>query len=307
MLPGKPLTARYAVIHGGECHRDELYSVGLAANLGLISTVIGSATEVYRRDPTEEDLRDPMVLVMDVGRRLQPERLNFDHHMLPREQLDCTLSLMAKHYEVPERTRQHFGWPEPITFHALWEDAPWYRAVVIKDVRGGRGLAKALGLNDIPEELANNGVEKFVLSEIGRTDRVSPFWTAFANNLVWSKIGSSFAHRRDMLQLEKRGEFVPTGIGNLEVFDAHQMGPSGINTFLRKHQEHPVVATISDEPRNGLTCLFRTELGEAWFDFSRFEGRPGVNFAHKGGFVVNIGKDVPRDKIIAMLREIYEG
>ncbi|RME27279.1 MAG: hypothetical protein D6806_04870, partial [Deltaproteobacteria bacterium] len=61
------------VTHGGQAHHDELLAVALA--LGRFGPL-----PVERRDPTGEELDDPRVMVIDIGRRHEPRLLDFDHH-----------------------------------------------------------------------------------------------------------------------------------------------------------------------------------------------------------------------------------
>ena len=65
------------VTHPGGAHKDEF----LACSVLLAQT----PSSILRREPTEEDLSDPQVLVVDVGGRLEPELGNFDHHQFPRD------------------------------------------------------------------------------------------------------------------------------------------------------------------------------------------------------------------------------
>ena len=81
---------RTIVTHPGGAHKDDL--------LAVCVLIAESSASVERRDPTEEDLRDPQTAVVDVGGQHDPARLNFDHHHFPREHPPtCALRLVLEH------------------------------------------------------------------------------------------------------------------------------------------------------------------------------------------------------------------
>ena len=95
------------VTHPGHAHRDEFISCCL-----LI--VSGIAKIIVRRDPTKEDLNNPDVIVLDQGGRHEPEKLNFDHHQLPRDAAPtCSITLVLSYLGIDvEQARQIWGWLE---------------------------------------------------------------------------------------------------------------------------------------------------------------------------------------------------
>ena len=76
------------VSHPGSAHKDDFLSVSV-----LLATL--KQAEVFRREPTEEDLNDPDTYVVDVGLELTPERHNFDHHQ--DRSLPCAFHLVMQH------------------------------------------------------------------------------------------------------------------------------------------------------------------------------------------------------------------
>ena len=60
------------ITHPGGAHKDEF----LACCVLLASD---SAT-ILRQEATDEELNDPLVVVVDVGHRPEPHPNNFDHH-----------------------------------------------------------------------------------------------------------------------------------------------------------------------------------------------------------------------------------
>lgn len=63
---------RKVITHHGHFHGDEMLAIAL---LNKVFDV-----EVERREPTDEDLEDDTVFVIDIGKRHEQDKLNFDHH-----------------------------------------------------------------------------------------------------------------------------------------------------------------------------------------------------------------------------------
>ena len=76
------------ITHPGSAHKDDFMSVSV-----LLAT-LGDA-DVFRCEPTNEDLADLNTYVVDVGMGHAPERCNFDHHQ--DQALPCAFHLIMKH------------------------------------------------------------------------------------------------------------------------------------------------------------------------------------------------------------------
>ena len=60
------------VTHPGGAHKDDFLACSLL--------VARHGVPIFRRDPSEEELADPTIAVVDVGHFHEPEKNNFDHH-----------------------------------------------------------------------------------------------------------------------------------------------------------------------------------------------------------------------------------
>lgn len=93
------------IVHPGKSHFDERMAVALAlaANDCLVP--------VYRREPTQEEIEDCNVLVLDIGGQNTDWWNSFDHHQLPREHApECAFSLVAEAIGMKEELESFFGW-----------------------------------------------------------------------------------------------------------------------------------------------------------------------------------------------------
>ncbi|MBD36927.1 MAG: hypothetical protein CMI28_02470 [Opitutae bacterium] len=61
------------ITHPGGAHKDDFLACSV-----LLSNHPAS---IFRRDPTEQELEDPEVAVVDIGHQHDPELNNFDHHL----------------------------------------------------------------------------------------------------------------------------------------------------------------------------------------------------------------------------------
>lgn len=85
------------VTHAGTFHADEISGVALL-------TLLFPGTPVERTyTPSESDFDDPFVIVLDIGRKYQPNLGNFDHHQDP--ELPAANMLILSHFYTPENTR----------------------------------------------------------------------------------------------------------------------------------------------------------------------------------------------------------
>lgn len=62
------------ITHAGTFHADEILSIALLRCMGIMAPIERTYT------PSDEDFYNPAIFVLDVGRRYEPERNNFDHH-----------------------------------------------------------------------------------------------------------------------------------------------------------------------------------------------------------------------------------
>lgn len=113
------------VTHPGGAHKDDL----------LASAVLlkDHPVPIFRRDPTEKDLADTQVAVLDIGGEHDPARTNFDHHQFPRDHVPtCALSLVLQHLGIYEDAREFCPWLEV---------AEWF------DCRGSKDTAEWIGID----------------------------------------------------------------------------------------------------------------------------------------------------------------
>ena len=111
--------------HPGGAHKDEFLACAVLLTQAPVA--------IQRREPTEADLADTSIAVLDVGGEHAPERSNFDHHQFPRDMVPtCALSLVLQHLGLYQDAREFCSWLEV---------AEWF------DCRGPNDTAEWLGMD----------------------------------------------------------------------------------------------------------------------------------------------------------------
>lgn len=118
-----PITS--IITHPGGAHKDDFLACCILLTVSPVA--------IERRDPTEADLEDADIAVVDIGHEHSPALHNFDHHQLPRDHVPtCALSLVLQHLGLYKDAREFCSWLEV---------AEWF------DCRGPVDTAEWLGMD----------------------------------------------------------------------------------------------------------------------------------------------------------------
>ena len=128
------------VSHPGSAHKDDFLSVSV-----LLASL--KQAEVFRREPTEEDLKDPNTYVVDVGLELNPELHNFDHHQ--DRSLPCAFHLVMQHLGHHDAAMSMFA---------------WYPHMSMMDVSGPYRTAEHLGVDSSVLFASSAPVDGYIIS-----------------------------------------------------------------------------------------------------------------------------------------------
>lgn len=266
---------RHVVTHGGKAHFDEFFAVGLLLCISFDSPE--TFPPVYRRDPTEEELEDPDVAVIDIGGRHEPEKLNFDHHH--DESLNASFRLVAQHFEIEE------GNVDSI----LDRGHEWYGYKDLLDRKGPTRAANSVGVQGDTKPL-QSPVESWVISqfaEVGTEEdsrQVEKSLAGLAALFAKDQIDRALSVKERMDTFRKVGGIEQ--YGGLRVFVVEREPDTFVLRQLR--DEIGFDATLTENPREeGGMALYRyddvdLDLQEA--SYSAFpQGKP-IIFAHNTGF-----------------------
>lgn len=275
--------------HPGGSHKDELLACSLLAAVHRVPIV--------RREPTEADLADPSIAVVDVGGEHAPERNNFDHHQFPADHPPiCALSLVLQHLGVYEDARQFCEWLEP---------AEWF------DTRGPNVTAKWLGVDRNAMSRLSSPIDITFLRRFAKAKRLEPgepLWE------ILSYVGEDLLeYLRD---LRSRLNFIAEtaevwSIDDHEVLFLPRTEPMpdepsfGIGRYLESVGKNSTVAALIYPDRRGSGYGLSRHNDHPGYDFTRIEKEPDVHFAHARGFVAKTSaSEISRVKELLLLAKL---
>lgn len=238
----------------------------------ILATHLGTAFRTERRQAEQSELDDPDVWVVDTGRRLEPEKLNFDHHQ--NANLAASFVLVAG----------HLGLAETLSI------MPWWHFKDSVDRIGAHWSSTIFGAGD---DLVNrNPMEEWLVDKFASDpESTLPLLRAFGIHLI-----------EDARKLKNQIEFWKTGrrlvIAGVPAIVGETRETAALEEF-RRLDEHPPDIVISLDSAGAGWRLFRYD--GAPVDFSRISGCPEIDFAHNSGFMAKTKERLTLDELIALV------
>ena len=277
------------VTHPGGAHKDEL--------LATCVLIAKHSCPIARRNPTEADLEDPSIAVLDVGGVHDPAKSNFDHHHFPREHPPtCTLSLVLMDLGLYDDAKQFCDWLEP---------AEWF------DSRGPNRTAEWLGVPRRAISQLNSPIDITLLRRFAAVSELTP------SNTLYEYMRFVGQDLLDFLRMVREGiELVDAKSQRWSVEVAGDVidtiflprdetiidEPSGsIARYIRaKGLEDKIGATVYPDRRGKGYGISRYE-DDPRLDFSQVGDEADVHFAHKSGFMCKTTAIEP-ERLQALIR-----
>ena len=269
------------ITHAGKAHLDDLMACAIAiAHLKIWEDT--TEVEIERRDPTDAELEDRTITILDVGGRYEPTNGNFDHHQLPRGSKDSAMTLLAANLGLPNGAsiaEYNPGDKEfPVDSMASFlEDAfPWFRRRAELDSCGPFATAKSAGVDWNVVESFLGPFEDIVLSEFEKNPVTVASKLADMITRKWGAFSKVLAARKVDYPWWGDGEFAiadftaadPTETD--EVSDALTAKVNGVAIFHDNRGDGLTLLRLKDDPR---------------IDFTKVKDDKEVIFAHAGGFI----------------------
>ncbi|GIW61054.1 MAG: hypothetical protein KatS3mg087_2120 [Patescibacteria group bacterium] len=258
------------ITHNGSAHIDEFLAICLL-------TAKKGAVPIIRRNPTQEELDNPEIWVVDVGGVYDPERNNYDHHQQggPGK---CSLRLVA----------EALGGNYDEVFQKVY---PWYLWVDYRDCKGPIQMAKTLGIEPHQALALASPVEKELLNCFSRYSYLEP-WDSLPE--IMKAIGEGLINHADkaLAALEEWRNFPTLQFRGATVIDGTtgKVTEGSMFGFDLYKAEHPNVAVvITKNPRGGIS-LTRID-DHPRVDFRRVRSRPEIIFIHQNGFLAVVKED----------------
>jgi hypothetical protein len=279
---------RTILTHPGGAHKDDVLAVCLLA--------AKTGAPIVRRMPTQAELDDPQVAIVDVGGRHEPANSNYDHHHFPREHPPtCALSLVLEGMGLYQDGLRFFDW---------LETAEWF------DSRGPNQTAGWLGVNRNVLSRLNSPVDVTLMRRFGQCKELSPSDPLYAFMcMVGEDLLAHLANARERIAfVAERAErwSVVHGDERIETLFLPRTDPGSdepsaavANYILAEGLQDTIAAIVYPDRRGSGYGIGRYE-DHPRLDFSRIEGEPDVHFAHKTGFLCKTTATDP-DRLRALI------
>ena len=270
------MSIRLIITHPGGAHKDDFLACSLMVSV--------HGVPIVRRDPSEQELDDPSVCIIDVGGRHEPEKNNFDHHQFPRDHTPtCALSLILQHLGMYEDAQMFCDWLEP---------AEWF------DCRGPQKTAEWLG---VPRDVVGKLNSPIDISMLRRFAKLTPDSELHAGDPIYelmcyiggdlleylksvrSKLDSISAHV-ERWEVTSGGEcfdvlFLP------RTESAMDDASGSLARYIMVNELHEQIAAIAYPDSRGEGFGLARFNDHPRIDFTRVESAGDVHFAHNSGFL----------------------
>lgn len=296
MYGGMPLreAPTKIVVHPGNAHGDDFFACCVLASK--------FCAPIERREPTQDDLDDPDILVLDVGGRYEPEKLNFDHHQ--DLTIPCSFVLVLQWLGLHEKFQRAYRWYENVDF---------------RDRRGVKALGEKYCLTD--EQMLELGApgQTAMMAQFEKLSRLSqlPMGWEHAHDEkarngeflyeVMYLIGNDlidYAEKYDAAweRLKKDEHLNLRSYCGYWIYYNHSDDITATGDYIR---EKKIAVMASHDNRGSGWAILRTNEGEKAFDFNRVANDPRIAFAHKGGFIAKTRERVAVGEIFDLIKKAF--
>ena len=281
--------------HPGGAHKDDL--------LAVCVLIAKHGAPVERREPTEAELCDPTVAVIDIGGRHEPARANFDHHHFPREHPPtCALSLLLDDLGLYEDALLFCDWLAP---------AEWF------DSRGPQKTAAWLGVPRKAISQLNSPVDITLLRRFASETSLAAGHPIYEfMRLVGEDLLGFLRDVRaqlDFVGAHAQRWGLPHDGGPVEALYLPRTAPpadepsGALIKYIRAQGLGETVQVILYPDRRGAGFGIARYEDHPRFDFSRVNDEPDVHFAHKSGFMCKTSATDPERLKAILLKAVIAG
>jgi hypothetical protein len=262
------LVPQLIITHPGSAHFDEMTAISF-----VLASYPETDFKVERRDPSDAELDNPLIWVIDTGRRHEPSKRNFDHH----QALECPASFVL--------VAQYLGLVESLSVLTWWN---------FKDAVDRIGPVRASADFKAGDDLVNrNPVEEWLVDIFAQGPGTAlPLLRSLGQHIIQNARG--LKKQIDFWQNARRLDIagVPAVIGETrESF--------GLEEFRRLTTNPPDIVISLDRRGSDGWRLYRYD--GAPVDFYRLVNYPEIDFAHKSGFLAKTRERLPLAELTKLI------
>ena len=256
------------VTHNGYAHFDEFLAISL-----ILARHDDTYFYIERREPTDQELNNPNIWVIDIGERYEPSLKNFDHHQ--------DLGLPASFVQVAEY----------LELHSVLKNAPWWDFKDKIDRRGGYKMAKEIGLDSIDH--LSSPLENFLLGIFAE----SPIAVYQQMKMFGRQLIDNSYKLYEQIDFWKNCE--QTEVASKKVIIGHTAETGGSVQFCESVDEPPTIRINYDSRGTGwsLSTIKDTD----GVNFYRIAEHEHVKFAHRNGFIAKTKERIPLNEVLQLV------
>ncbi|MDB2640806.1 MYG1 family protein, partial [Akkermansiaceae bacterium] len=254
---------------------------------------------ISRREPSEQDLSDASIVVVDVGLEWDEAKMNFDHHQFPRDAEPlCALSLVLKHLGIYEETRKFCNWLEVAEYI---------------DTRGPNDTAEWLGVEREAMSKLNSPLDITLLRRFAASNDHQPGQPIYeVMKMVGEDLLSFVRGMKDRLGfIAQHSEIWEMTSGKKALFlprtnplpDETSMGMGRYVEDIGMEEE--IVALVYPDRRGEGYGLSRFN-DDKRMEFTRIGDEVDVHFAHNKGFIAKTSS-ADTDRLKVLLNQSWIG
>lgn len=261
------------ITHPGGAHKDDFLACAVLLSKFPVS--------ILRRDPTDQELADPEIAVVDIGHQHNANLNNYDHHQFARDSdPSCALSLVLDQFGIYEDAKEFCSW---------LETTEWF------DCRGPHETAEWLGVERETMAKLNSPIDVTIFQAFAKRNEHNsgePVWEVM--KMIGTDLVSFVVNlRKRMNQVAKHEEIWELGeedqsmkVAFVPCTDPPIEDVSGGLAWRVKELglEEDVVAMVYPDSR-GEGYGMRRYNDSPVMDFSKLSDEPEVHFTHNRGFI----------------------
>jgi hypothetical protein len=258
------------ITHPGTAHFDDFFAISLllAVNNDVVYTI-------ERRHPTEEELANPDIWVIDVGMKLEPNLKNFDHHQ--STDTPTSFMLVADHLNLT----------------ATLSITPWWEFKDTYDRFGPFKIAHELGIENLFPFI--NPIEDWFLELFEQNPgEIYPLMRSFGQHVITGArtLSSQFEFWANSEKRIVKNKTVLIGLTN---------DSTGVQRYSSR-MDPPAEISVSYDGRGEGWRLARLN-DSMGVDFSILEGDEIIKFAHKTGFIAKTKQRIPVNEVMKLVEK----
>lgn len=258
------------ITHPGTAHFDEFFAISLllAVNNDVVYTI-------ERRHPTEEELANPDIWVIDVGMKLEPDLKNFDHHQ--GTDIPASFMLVADHLGLTATLRV----------------TPWWEFKDTFDRFGPFKIADELGIENLLAFI--NPIENWLLELFEQnSEEIYPLMRSFGQHVITGA-------RTLSSQIEFWANSEKCIVKNKTVLIGLTNDSTGSQRYSSQ-MDLPAEISVTYDGRGEGWRLARLNKATG-VDFSKLEGDEKIKFAHKTGFIAKTKQRIPVNEVMKLVEK----